>query len=137
MSSKKMKRLRSQITALLDQWAGPLGFYNWRNTSVFHANEDDYCAAGGTPDGAMMCTAQWEYLSIHLDINLTRCALLDVDDLEYVVLHELCHALVCEMREYDPNGKHEERVVTQLARKLIEVRAAALRGELNTNAPNS
>jgi hypothetical protein len=61
--------------------------------------------------------ADWKYATASLHINLDSFSRMGDKDIESVIIHELCHALVNEMREGEMH--HEERVVTGLAKAFI------------------
>lgn len=70
--------------------------------------------------------AQWEYLQAKVAINVPEVARMNDDKLERVLVHELCHILVAEMRgDPDVCSDHEERTVTQLAKAFIWTRDRA------------
>lgn len=132
---KARKRLRKRIIRYLEAWTEPLGLSHWHNDVSFYRTTDDYRATtNASENGVMICDCAWQYQQIHLSVNLEKCAGLDNARLEYAVVHELCHALVNEMREIDENGRHEERVVTALAKAFRWVRNASIRGELTFDA---
>lgn len=68
--------------------------------------------------GSASSNVDWEYL--HGRISFFLPCLLDTpeDELEEIVVHEYMHLMVNEMRE--TNVKHEERVVSGLARGFMK-----------------
>lgn len=137
----KLAAVKARIAPLVDAWLEPLGLDRWRRVTFhYHAERWDEEAAGSST-GARACI-MWEY--IEADIHFYLPALLDQSDseLEYITVHEFCHALVREMRwedtrpgesSADTNGRnmnHEERVVTALAMCFLRVRKMALEGLL-------
>lgn len=67
--------------------------------------------------------ANWMYAEAKISINLPAFDELDADKIERIVVHELCHILVNEMREGELH--HEERVVTGLTKAIFWVADAA------------
>lgn len=59
-----------------------------------------------------LCEVDWKYLTAYVTIYPKAITHLDHKGIEKVVLHELMHILINEMREKDIH--HEERVATQL-----------------------
>jgi hypothetical protein len=72
-------------------------------------------------NGAMltlaMTTVQWVYTQACIEINLPAFDGMEESKIERVVIHELCHILVNEMREGEIH--HEERVVTGLTKAFL------------------
>ena len=66
--------------------------------------------------------ANWMYADAKISVNLPAFDELDADKIEKIVVHELCHILVNEMREGELH--HEERVVTGLTKAFFWVAAA-------------
>ena len=62
------------------------------------------------------CVAKWQYLKATLRFDVEAVNDLDDEELDHLFVHECCHALVNEMREWDGEHgiDHEERVVTML-----------------------
>jgi hypothetical protein len=125
MRRKKFKRQRDRATTYLNWWCRALGLRWWRVEYNWH---DDDSSAFCRDDGNVTVArawAKWQYLHLVLDINTPALTDLDDEHLEETVVHEFCHALINEMREEDPDGKREERVVTTLAKAFIWVRDIA------------
>ena len=70
------------------------------------------------------CTPIWQYMTATVEINMKEFCLLTEEEQERVLIHELCHVLVAEMREEDQDRKHEERVVTTLTDAFIWMRGS-------------
>lgn len=117
MKDKRTKKIKKIICAALNKWLRPLGLLWWKIDIFYSDNPTDVLREFGSDDDGIVLArtfADWRYgtASIHfnvLDINEAR---LDSKEIEQVVLHELCHILVCEMCEGEKH--HEERVVTCL-----------------------
>lgn len=131
MKKKAAKKQQKRVQHFLDLWTEPLGLGAWHTSVTFYRTADAYReATGASAGGVMMCDCAWQYEDAHVSVNLERAAGMDDARLEYCVVHELCHALVNELREDDPDIKHEERVVTQLAKAFRWARNAAVDGRL-------
>jgi len=127
---------KARVEALFERWVGTIGLGWWRIQYVWHREEsrdtdidkDDVCM--------MDCRADWRYL--HATINVYLPSIAEVDDtdyLEYLVVHELMHIFLCELRdrkETDDDDEdtaasdHEERVATVLAKAMLWARDAGM-----------
>lgn len=119
MKKKEYKRNRKRVQRVFDEWIYKLGLKWWRIDIAYCDSEQDFIASNG--DTVVARTwARWQYLEAAISINVPAAARMDDDELEYAIVHELCHVLINEMRE--DNIKHEERTVTALAKAFIWVR---------------
>jgi len=119
MKKKAFKRTRRHIQSLLDTWLTQLGLKWWSIEVRYYDSEKGFRKADGRAV-AMRVTSDWRYMSLCIDVNTPACARQTDDDLERIVVHELSHALVNEMREGGID--HEERVVTTLTKAFMWVR---------------
>jgi len=109
-----------------DKWIKPL-WLNWWNIHISYYDDEDAFEADcpgehdGIRRGLMFCYADWQYSRATIGVNLEAAALIDDEELESAVVHELCHVLVNEMQRYDYDPAHEERVVSNLARAFVTV----------------
>ena len=117
MKAKKAAALRARCQALFDAWIAATGLGYWDITINYIDDTSEFTKPNGN-QVAMRTYVMWQYLDIRIDVCLPHIKHMDDDQLEYVIVHELCHALVNELRENDADGKHEERVVTHLAKAL-------------------
>jgi hypothetical protein len=69
--------------------------------------------------------SNWMYGSAKISVNLPAVLAMEHHEIERMIVHELCHVLVNEMREDEIH--HEERVVTQLTKTIFWAMAAAKR----------
>lgn len=99
-------RTKARINRLFDKWRTRLGLNQWRLDVVWEWNglQDT--------DAVASSKASWAYMLGTLTFDLPACTGLDVEQLEEVVIHELLHLVVNEMRE--DHIDHEERVVSHL-----------------------
>lgn len=116
---------RERVKVIIDRWYASLGLkwwrtdFNWYDGPIPDAHED----------AIMTCEADWRYMHATIRICVPKVAEIEDDAyLEYCMIHEFCHILVCEMRERcdDCQRGHEERVVTMLAKAFQWVRDAAM-----------
>ena len=111
---------RKQIKKLFDKWTYLLGLRWWNVTinyiddpqeiiRIFRVTDEDVCIAKSYCD--------WRYATCNIYVNLPQLKQMDDQQVEMTIVHELCHALVNEMRE--DGIDHEERVVTGLTKAFL------------------
>jgi hypothetical protein len=125
MSDADFERERKRVAAAVDRWFEPMGLKLWQKVQVSYWRQALTDLAGDPIDATADCQAQWQYLCAHIRFCLPRTVDNDDDQLDYIVRHEMTHALVREMRQQpftDESLAHEERVVTNLAMVLGWVR---------------
>lgn len=119
MNDEEFERQKERIQALREKWVGPLGLKwwctNWKYDRGDIADSDGY---GNYP--VAHCRADWRYLEATIEWSLPRVVNLSDQELENVLVHELMHIFVNEMRE--GKLKHEERVCETLARAFVWLR---------------
>lgn len=119
MKRKAFKRQRKRVTDLVTYWQPKLGLGWWSIDLDFYDDAGDFIKAEGDSQAAFRVWARWQYLKATIAVNAPAVKSMSDRKLAYAVVHELCHLLVNEMREADPDGKHEERVVTVLSNVMI------------------
>lgn len=128
MKRKAYKRHRKRCQAIFEAWLRPLGLLWWDVTINYYRDPSEFPVGTGSADArvAARVWAQWEYLQATIAINVAEIATMDDDELERVLVHELCHILVNEVcDDSKAESPHEERTVTQLAKAFIWTRDAA------------
>jgi len=117
---------RKKIKKYLKKWITPLGL-GWWKIDIFYIDDpatilNEFKTGDG--EGIVRATVkpQWEYGVASINFNLPAFNNLDDDEIERVVIHELVHILVNEMRESEMH--HEERVVTGLTKAFMWTREA-------------
>lgn len=131
MNDLEFEAQKERVRRVYDRWDQPLGLKWWRITQEWCR---DLSGFEGESNGHVNFTplartsASWEYMIATISFNLVGIADIDDEALERVVVHEMCHVLVREMRD-DYGGHathdtpaHEERVVSSLAQAFIWVR---------------
>jgi hypothetical protein len=101
-----------------------LGLNWWTVEMRWYDREKDFRKADRNL-AVMRIWSQWQYLTATIAVNVPAVARMTDDELERAVLHELCHALVNEMRTDGLDLAHEERVVTTLAAAFMWTRDMA------------
>ncbi len=115
---------RDRVRALVDEWKSKLWLTQWDTPTSYGDGvltvNDVLCT-----DAAASCKARWEYQTASLQFNLRTLHGYKDPELAEVVIHELLHAAVNEMRDVacaeDAGIKHEERVVTHLTNVVMEI----------------
>lgn len=121
--------LKDRCQSVLEQWTPALGLDRWRKLVLRYTDDTESIMADNGDLGVASCAARWQYLEAEITVCLPHVARMDDAELEYHLVHELCHALVNEMSN-DDEEDHEERVVTELAMAFMSVRNAAVDGRL-------
>lgn len=124
MTDREYNKQKNRVRALMSKWQNLLLLEQWQSFSVYYErglfSEDE---DGHSSDVTGFCQVDWKYKRAAITFSMLRVAQNDDRELEYVVLHEIGHALVNQMREFkyfdgDNYGQvmpHEEHVVTNLA----------------------
>lgn len=117
MNDQEYKKLKSRIGRLIKMWYKPAGFGWWRTEFVYSRERkpnDDNVAAETHADFAYSQATITFYLPAMRDM--------DDDDLEGVVVHELCHLTASSYPQFEDNADAHskfERTVDDFARHLI------------------
>lgn len=135
MTDKQFEDCKRRVQALLDEWAfgkdrkGPRipSLKDW--IIVVRYSREGIQMPDGDEAGAQVVSS-WFYKTAEIDFNCLNLHDLTTVEIERTVLHELCHLLVNEMREW--GGKygereeawshHEERVVTDLSMAFLQTK---------------
>jgi predicted metallopeptidase len=116
----------------VNKWLSPLGLGWWEVTLHWHSKPKDVLRWFPTDDRTDVVVAKtyvyWIYGTAALHINLPAFKGMSRWKIEKIVIHELLHILVNEMRV--EGIEHEERVVTTLTKAVLWTRNATHRGEL-------
>lgn len=121
MAEHTMKKIRRY----LKKWLQPLGLLWWKIDILYYDDPMEVMRQfSSTEDSITYASVQanWQYLTATIKFNLPALAEKSSAEIESTVVHELCHILICEMRE--DGVDHEERVATGLARAFIRTREA-------------
>lgn len=104
----------AKLDKLVARWVGDLWLGQWQIDTVWCWNGIDAPDENTTVNAE--CSADWRYLRATVRFNIPACSELNDEKLEGIVVHELLHCVVNEMREKEI--KHEERVVSSLQRAM-------------------
>ncbi len=128
MDDATYNKLKRNLEKIRFKWQTCMGLRWWSIKFIFDRVPSDTTR----PDG-YFCQAstvvRWEYLSATITFNMPLLVECKDKHLEEIVVHELCHVLVNEMRQWaedeipvgkkDEGMKHEERVVTCMTSAFI------------------
>ena len=120
MKDREFKRQQDRVRKLLDKWVDPLGLGDWQiKLFLFHDALPGRESEGGAFAPVFQTESSWEYKMARIDGAACQTADCTDAELERLLVHELVHSLVAEMREEDPDHKHEERVVTSITDAIL------------------
>jgi hypothetical protein len=120
------KVLQAKIERWFDEWIDHLWLGWWRIEFVWYRSEiPDMNREVVRParKALMDCTADYHYFEAVIRVNLLAAQEFDDEYLEKVVVHELAHIVLNEMRDWKPTDKgmkREERVATHLQKMMWE-----------------
>lgn len=117
MTDKEYKAQKARVWRLVNKWIPKLGLQPWKVTVNWEREKNL-----SDPRTIMDCFADWRYLGAVITAYLPTVAEEPDDHLEEIVIHELLHVHVNELRERKID--HEERVVTTLARVVMRLGGA-------------
>jgi hypothetical protein len=103
---------RNMLQGRLDYWVYWLGLEPWKIDLIFF-----YRDIPDHPDALMTTVSDWRYMTATIRVSMDWLQHAPEKEIDRNILHELLHAVVCEMR----NGEvdHEERVVTMLTNSFL------------------
>lgn len=113
----KRKEVIELLRRYIPKWIKLLKLQNWL-IDIDYMKGDGEIGSDGYRTSAT-CNANWDHLSALICFWPKALRESPKTYIEYVVVHELMHILVNEMRE--TGIKHEERVVAQLAKSAIGI----------------
>lgn len=114
-TASEIKQTKQKIHLLMKKWVGPIGLGWFAIKTKYNMN----CGESSDQEYSVLakCTTRWEYRVAEIEFNMHACAYCDDESLEQVVVHELMHIFVNEMRE--EGIKHEERVCETLSKAFV------------------
>jgi hypothetical protein len=112
-TERTAKQLHAICRKYVKKWKSILFLGMWEIVinveNVIESN--DHTGSGGSVSAD--CNTDWRYLTAHIRFSFNEMSCLPEKKLEEIVIHEMMHIVVNEMR--DRGYKHEERVVSHLA----------------------
>jgi Zn-dependent protease with chaperone function len=119
VKNRQFKKLRRRIERIAAKWKLLLANH-WRFTYVFLKKPNKLVKGHGNWICYAATAVNWEYLDATIYFNMRQVRRMTKDELEEIIVHEMTHALVNEMRDW--TIKNEERVVTTIAWAFLKVR---------------
>lgn len=92
----------------LDRWCVSVNY-----EPTVNDNNSDICAT---------MNSSWCYKQATMTVYVPTMAKMPDIEIEYILVHELCHAMVCAMRGKKHRMEMEESVVTELSRAFMKTR---------------
>ena len=114
VSKKDFKRIRKAMQRYFDHWLKWMGLKWWETEIDYYFKTPKHMRRKNRRNIAARTTVDWCYMLATVEINVPALVGMDDRSLEELVIHELGHVLVNEMRE--KGQEHEERVVTCLTK---------------------
>ena len=122
----KLKKIRKAC----ETWTYRLGLKWWEIEFNFVTDKAEaYKMFGYDQESVVMARSypDWRYMTCTIYLNIPAMKSKEAWEVEKIIIHELCHALVNEMRE--DGLDHEERVVTGLTKAFLWTEADAIKSE--------
>lgn len=113
MTDDEFDVMSEKVESLITLWKPFFGIENWSLVINLHRGP-----IPGDEDAAGSCRSTWEYMHATLAFNLEELADYEDEEVEGVVIHELLHIIVDELKT---KRGSPERVVTHLSRILQRV----------------
>ena len=113
MTDDEFDVMSEKVEGLITLWKPFFGIENWSLTIEFFRGP-----IPGNEDAVGCCHSLWEYMDATLQFNLAELAENGDEQLEGVVIHEMLHIIVDELKTKKGSP---ERVVTHLSRILQRV----------------
>ena len=124
MTDAEHEQLEMRLQAMADEWIQCIGLQWWHILFYYHRDSGAFGESGEhlLPGSKAHTSASWAYLDAAIHFNLSGLVGYTDTQLEEVVVHELMHIMVhemrsvanCECEQFDI--RHEERVCTTLQR---------------------
>lgn len=110
---RKHEQTAEKIDGLMRKWVGDLWIGQWDVKAVYEWNGISN-PEGVSSSPTAECRSNWKYMHATVRFDIPKMSELTPSEMEDVVVHELLHCVVNEMRDWDID--HEERVVSHLQR---------------------
>lgn len=128
MKAKAFKRERKRWRKHYGWWVHHLGLGDWEIKRLYYDKPFKKQRKGRFTIAD--CTVDWEYKLATIRANLALLRGRSDTEVEKIVVHELMHVKLNEMRHYGASDGiyHEERTATELTSAFIWVRDGAKEG---------
>jgi hypothetical protein len=116
----KSKKTIQRVRESFNKWRQTLGLNQWTINIHHYYDPEKVVDVFGT-EGNIIVVAktnvEWTYGIAEIQVNILALNDKTDEEIDRIVVHELMHVLVNEMREGELH--HEERVVTQLTNAIF------------------
>lgn len=131
---KQFRETKKRLKSAISKWHKTLGLGWWK---VDYRYYNTLTSGDRSLNGNILatCSADWRYMTADICFAVESIwgAELDDEAIEALVVHEMCHILVNEMRE--DGIDHEERVTETLARAFVWARNEGVTRSRMTPSP--
>lgn len=113
-----------KIKKICNKWIYRLGLRWWEVEVHYVEDPQDVIDIFKTNDNEIVIGrtyVDWKYMSANVYLNIPSMLNMTHNQIERIIVHELLHILVNEMRE--DGIDHEERVVTLLTKAVFWIKA--------------
>lgn len=112
-------KARKLIDRYMNKWTYCMGLGWWRVDGYYLKGKEakKEFPRNGQDTTLARAYADWRYSIASVYFNMPAIKGMEPKEIENMVIHELCHVLVNEMREGELH--HEERVVTTLTKAFL------------------
>ena len=117
MKTKKEKLFSGYV----EKWVKKTWLGWWTIKIKYYNSYENFKERGLSDDSLAVCHTNWKYMYATIRVNTDKLEEQKKEDIELIVLHELMHIFLNEMRadEEDDTREHEERVATVLAESFL------------------
>jgi hypothetical protein len=101
-----------------DKWTKKLGL-EWWVITCHYCDSHKFIEIENDKNALACCHVNWPYMTATIRVNKDHLADEKENNIETIVVHELMHILLNEMRDDEDTIDHEERVATILAKCFL------------------
>ena len=117
MTDKQFEQQKKRIEKYINKWLHLFNLWGWKGKCVWE--RDSKKNQDGETEVLAHCFSDWKYLIYELTFFLSSFVHKSNRDVERVVVHEMLHIVLNEMREN--RHENEERVVSTLTNIMESV----------------
>jgi hypothetical protein len=119
--TKELSPISKIVDDLIKKWIPRLGLELWTITCDY-CDSHKFIEIEDSKTAVAFCHVRWPYLTATIRFNKDHLQDENPNNLELIVVHELMHIIVNEMRDDNQNSiDHEERVSTVLAKAFLRI----------------
>ena len=119
--TKELSPIAKKTDDLIKKWVKKLGLELWTITCDY-CDSHRFIEIEDSKNALAFCHVNWPYLTATIRFNKDHLNDEPEENIELIVIHELMHIIINEMRDDEPgNIDHEERVATILSKAFLRV----------------